>query len=70
MQASVLATYDSNLEIVMKIDASDFALGACLSQKHDEKLRSIAYHFWMFLPAKFNYDVYNKKLLIIVVACK
>lgn len=30
-QASVLATYDPDLEIVMETDASDFALGACLS---------------------------------------
>ena len=30
-QALVLVTYDLDLKIVMKIDASDFAFGACLS---------------------------------------
>ena len=30
-QALILATYNPDLEIIMEIDASDFALGACLS---------------------------------------
>jgi len=63
MQALILATYNPNLKIIIKTNASDFALGACLSQKHDRKLRPIAYHSQMFLPAKLNYDVHDKKLL-------
>ncbi len=69
-QAPVLATYDPELEIIMETDASDFALGACLSQKHDGKLRPIAYHSRTFSPAELNYDVHDKELLAIVAACK
>ena len=70
MQALVLAMYDLDLKIIMKIDASDFAFGACLSQKHDGKLQPIAYHSRTFSLAKLNYDIYNKELLAIVVVCK
>lgn len=68
--APVLATYDPELQIVMETDASDFALGACLSQKHDKQLRPIAYHSRTFSPAELNYDVHDKELLAIVAACK
>ena len=54
----------------METDASDFALGACLSQKYEGKLRLIAYYSRTFSLAKLNYDVYDKELLAIVAACK
>lgn len=66
----VLATYDPELETVLETDASDFALGACISQKHSGQLRPIAYHSRTFSPAELNYDVHDKELLAIVAACK
>ena len=69
-QAPVLATYDPDLKIVMETNASDFALGACLSQKHDGKLQPIAYHSQTFSPAELNYNIHDKELLAIVATCK
>jgi hypothetical protein len=43
-------------------DASDFALGAVLSQIQETKrLHPVAYHSRKFKPAEENYDVHDKK---------
>jgi len=68
--APVLATHDPELPMVLETDASDFAVGACLSQKHDGKLQPVAYYSRKMTPAELNYDVHDKELLAIVVACK
>ena len=67
----VLAFHDPEEEAVVETDASDKALGACLSQKKkDGKLHPIAYHSRKFSPAELNYDVHDKELLAIVDAFK
>ena len=51
----------------METDASDFALGAVLSQMGiDDKFHPIAFHSRKFLAAEINYEIHNKKLLAIV----
>jgi hypothetical protein len=53
----------------LETDASDFALGAVLSQiQPDGVARPIAFHARKFSPAELNYDVRDKELLAIVVA--
>ena len=51
----------------METDASDFALGAVLSQLGDgEKLHLIAFHSRKFSAAEINYEIHNKELLAII----
>jgi hypothetical protein len=53
---------------VVETDASDFALGAVLSQIQETKrLHPVAYHSRKFMPAEINYDV---QLLAVVTALK
>lgn len=68
-RAPVLAVFNPELEITVETDASDFAIGACLSQKQkDGTLRPIAYYSRKMTPAELNYDVHDKELLAIVIA--
>jgi hypothetical protein len=53
---------------VVETDASDFALGAVLSQIQETKrLHPVAYHSRKFMPAEINYDV---QPLAVVTALK
>ena len=53
----------------METDASDFALGAVLSQyQEDGLLHPVAYYSRKFSSAEINYDVYDKELLAIITA--
>ena len=55
----------------METNASDFALGAILSQLCDDgKWHPVAYHSWQFLPAEINYDVHDKEMTAIVIVFK
>ena len=52
----------------MGTDASDFAIGACLIQKHDGKMHIIIYYSKKISLAELNYNIHNKKLFTIVSA--
>ena len=55
----------------MEPDASDFALGAVLSQRdEDKRLHPVAFHSRKFTPAEINYDIHDKVFLAIVDAFK
>ena len=63
----ILRHYDSNREIVIKIDASNFVLEEILSQYDEQsELHSIAYFFKKHNSAEYNYEIYNKELIIII----
>jgi RNase H-like domain found in reverse transcriptase len=67
MTAPVLIIFDPKEEITLEIDVSDYTIEACLSQKDSEgRLHSIAFYSRKISPAESNYDIYNKKLLVIV----
>jgi len=53
---------------VLKINASNFAVGACLYQIEDEQQRPIAYQFKKLSKSEKRYEVHNKELLAIVKA--
>jgi hypothetical protein len=56
---------------VVETDASDFALGAVLSQiQQTKRLHPVAYQSRKFKPAEINYDVHDKEMLAIVMAFK
>jgi len=69
--APILAHFDPARPFIVETDASDFALGAVLSQR-DEKgcLHPVAFHSRKFQPAEINYKIHDKELLAIVDAFK
>ena len=53
--------------MIIKTDASDFAIGAILSQRDDRgRLHPVAFHSRKFQPAEINYEIHDKELLAIV----
>ncbi|MBW0495880.1 hypothetical protein O181_035595 [Austropuccinia psidii MF-1] len=59
-----------SLPTVVETDASDYALGAVLSQVSDSGKRPIAFDSRKLLPAELNYEIHDKQLLGIVWARK
>jgi hypothetical protein len=70
ISSPVIHTFERERETVLETDASDFALGAVLSQVSNGKLYPIAYHSRSFVPAEQNYEVHDKELLAIVDSLK
>jgi len=69
--APVLAHFDASKPVIIKTDASDFAIGAMLSQRDKENhLHPVAFHFRKFQPAVINYEIDDKELLAVVDAFK
>ena len=64
--APVLRHFDPEEPAIVETDASDFALGGILSQKHEGRLHPIASHSQKFTEAEINYDTADKELLAIV----
>lgn len=65
--ASILATFDSERQIVFKTDASDYTISMCINQPNPEKrLKFIAFYLQKMIPTKLNYEIHNKELLAIV----
>ena len=69
--APILAHFDPERPVIIETDASDFAIGAILSQRDDNnRLHPVAFHSRKFQPAEINYEIHNKELLAIVDAFK
>jgi hypothetical protein len=65
--APILTHPDFQKPFFLETDASDFALGAVLSQPDkDGRLHLVAFHSQKFTAAKINYEIHNKELLAIV----
>jgi len=65
--APILIHPDFSKPFYMETDASDFALGAVLSQKGDDaKLHPVAFYSRKFSAAEINYEIHDKELLAIV----
>jgi hypothetical protein len=64
----LLRTFDLKKPIQVETDASDLAIGACLSQEYDSKWHPIAYYLRKLSPVERNYDIHDKELLAIVTA--
>jgi len=63
-----LRILNSTCKKVLKTDASDFAVGACLYQIEDEQQRLIVYQSRKLSGLKKRYEVHDKELLVIVKA--
>jgi len=66
----ILKIYQLELPTRVETDASDFALGTCLLQKHSKVWHPVAYYSQKITPPELNYNIYNKELLGIVIALK
>ncbi len=63
-----LRILNSTCEKVLKTNASNFTVGACLYQIKDEQQRLIAYQFKKLSGSEERYKVHDKELLVIVKA--
>jgi len=70
IEEPILKIYQPELPIKVETNALDFALKACLLQKHNEVWHPVAYYSQKMTPLELNYDIYNKELLGIVIALK
>ena len=61
----LLVTFSPDLETVVETDASGFALGGVLQQRHPDGLKPVAYYSRKFTPAEINYPVHDKEMLAI-----
>ncbi|QRV84430.1 Transposon Ty3-G Gag-Pol polyprotein [Ceratobasidium sp. AG-Ba] len=69
--APVLIIPDISKQFFLECNASDFAMGAILSQfSDDNQLHPVAFLSKAMTPAERNYDIYHKELLAIVKALK
>ncbi|MBW0513734.1 hypothetical protein O181_053449, partial [Austropuccinia psidii MF-1] len=68
--APILFHLNPSLPTIVETDASDYALGAVLSQVNDSGKNRIAFDCCKLSPAELNYEIYDKELLGIVWALK
>ena len=62
--------FDPKKKVIIETNASDFAIGACLTQEANGNRNPIAYFLRKMLPAEQNYEIYNKELLAIVAVLR
>ncbi|MBW0516833.1 hypothetical protein O181_056548 [Austropuccinia psidii MF-1] len=68
--APILSHFNPSLPTIVEADASDYALGAVLSQVNDSGKHPIAFDSRKLFPAELNYEVHGKELLGIAWAPK
>ncbi|MBW0486840.1 hypothetical protein O181_026555 [Austropuccinia psidii MF-1] len=66
----ILSHFNSSLQTIVETDASDYTLGAVLSQLNDSGNHPISFDSHKLLPAELNYEIHYKELLGIVWALK
>ena len=68
---SVLRHYDRSRRVILEINSSDYVNEEVFSQyDDDEVLHSMTFFSKSMLLAKYNYEIYDKKLLIIIKCLK
>ncbi|MBW0493769.1 hypothetical protein O181_033484, partial [Austropuccinia psidii MF-1] len=68
--APILSHFNPSLPTIVETDASDYALGALLSQVNDSGNQPIAFDRLKLLPAELTYEIHDKEPLGIVWALK
>ena len=66
----ILKIYTLSLPTVIKTDILDFILGVYLVQKYPDRWHLVVYYSCKMTPLELNYNIYNKKLLGIVIVFK
>jgi hypothetical protein len=66
--APILRHFNPTLPVILEADASDYAIGAIISQRDPEDgvLHPITFHSRKFGAAELNYEIYDKEMLAIV----
>jgi hypothetical protein len=65
----ILAHFDPDLDVVIEMDASDYACTSILSQYDDDNiLYPVAYFSKIHSPMECNYEIDNKELMAVVRA--
>ena len=68
-ETPILAIFDPEQLIVIKTDASDYAIETCFMQiGKDGKLHPVAFYSKKMSPAEMNYHIHDKGLLTVVTA--
>ena len=71
IEISIFRHYDRNRKTILKIDFSDWCLDEVLFQYDDEKvLHSMTFFNKKMIFVECNYEIYDKKLLIIIRCLK
>ncbi|MBW0516280.1 hypothetical protein O181_055995 [Austropuccinia psidii MF-1] len=68
--APILSHFNPSLPTIVETYASDYSLGAVLSQVSDSGKHPIAFDSRKLIPAELNYEIHDKELLGIVWALK
>ena len=68
--APILRHYDPEQPCIIQCDASDFAIGAVLSQKFEGCLHPVAFHSRKMNKHEINYEIHDKELLAITATFK
>ncbi|MBW0491035.1 hypothetical protein O181_030750 [Austropuccinia psidii MF-1] len=66
----ILSDFNPSLPTIVETDASDYALGAVLSQVNDSGKHPIEFYSCKLLQAELNYEIHDKELLVIFWALK
>ena len=65
-----LVSPDSEKSYILETDVSDYAMKNILKQKINKKLHPVAFYSRKFINAELNYEIHDKKLLIIIITFK
>ncbi|MBW0526928.1 hypothetical protein O181_066643 [Austropuccinia psidii MF-1] len=68
--APILSHFNRSLPTIVETDASDYSLGAVLSQAADSGKHTIEFDSHKIMPEELNYEIHDKELLGIVWALK
>ena len=70
VSAPVLQLANVEKEYIVTCDASDFAVGAVLSQKHDDGEHLVAYESRKMNATEGNYPTHERELLAVIHALR
>ena len=70
IKESFLVLSDPEKSYILKTDISDYTIRDILKQKVNKKLHPVAFYSRKFTDAELNYEIHDKKLLIIVATFK
>ena len=68
----ILIHFNSDWNIMMKTDASNYALTECLFQRDSdsELIKLVIFYFWKLIKSEQNWKIYVKEIIVIIVSLK